>query len=65
MNWRFVHKDELMPVLLIQGYDNEVKEVTEVGLDCQRVTHFIEISSEASWHTIQTITLTTEALHSS
>ena len=57
MNWRFViHKDELMPVLLMQGYDNGVKEVTEVVLDCHSAIHFMEISSEASWHTIQTKT---------
>ena len=66
MYWRFViHKDELMPVLLMQGYDNGVKDVTEVEFDCHSAIHFVEISSEASWHTFQTITLTTEAPHSS
>ena len=52
MNWRFViHKDELIPVLLMQGYDNGVKEVTEVVLDYHSAIHFVEISSETSWHT--------------
>ena len=54
MNWRFViHKDELMPVLLMQGYDNGVKDVTEVEFDCHTDIHFVGIGSESSWHTFQ------------
>ena len=50
-----IHKDESRPVLLLQGYDNGINDVTELVLDCHNAIHFVEISSEAirlDFHTI-------------
>ena len=43
-----IHEDEFRPVLLMQGYDDGVNDVTEVVLDCHSAIHFVEISSEVS-----------------
>ena len=42
------YKEESRPVLFMQGYDNELNDVTEVVLDCHIAIHFVAISSEGS-----------------